>query len=511
MIDYRNIREGKNCVVWTRVSTKYQEDNGGSLETQKKLCEEYANRNGYQIVKRFGGKHESAKTPGPMVKEMYNYVKKNEDVSTILVSEFDRLSRCGWQASKIIDEMREIGVIIIAAKYGLDTRTKEGVLMAKNSVNMAEWDNQNRTDKFSAGRDDCMLSGAWCQKAPFGYYKEGKSRDAWCYLNKEGKMIRSAFKWKLEGLSNSEVLDKLSARGVNISKQTLHKILVNPFYAGKICNKYTKFEMIDGQIEPAVTYEEFLKVQDILAGRTGKYTQAKHKPNFPLNKHVICIYDNTHFTSYTKMKTSKTSCHYYDYYKCNMTGCKTNVTAAEMHEKYEVLLKQYNLSEEMLSEFTDLLNDIVKDYSKDVTDQSTLLKRKMKEIDADLKKIRVRYATGTIDAETYEIAMKEFNSRRDLITLEMDKVNIDLSNLNEHIPEVISTASNISTLWHDGNLETKRRIQNLVFPDGIFWDKQISDYRTISRNGFFDLLDRFSVSYGNKKKTTSTEVVPLCG
>ena len=211
------------------------------------------------------------------------------------------------------------------------------------------------------------------------------------------------------------------------------------------------------------------------------------------------------------MKTSKTSCHYYDYYKCNMTGCKTNVTAAEMHEKYEVLLKQYNLSEEMLSEFTDLLNDIVKDYSKDVTDQSTLLKRKMKEIDADLKKIRVRYATGTIDAETYEIAMKEFNSRRDLITLEMDKVNIDLSNLNEHIPEVISTASNISTLWHDGNLETKRRIQNLVFPDGIFWDKQISDYRTISRNGFFDLLDRFSVTYGNKKKTTSTEVVPLCG
>ena len=274
MINYKYIRDGKNCVVWTRVSTKHQEDNGGSLETQKKFCDDYASRCGYKILGRYGGKHESAKTPGKMIREMYDKVKKNPSISTILVSEFDRLSRCGWQASKIIDELRGMGIIIIATKYGLDTRTKEGVLMAKNSVNMAEWDNQNRTDKFITGRDDCMQSGAWCQKAPFGYYKEGKSRDAWCYLNEEGMAVRRAFKWKLEGFSNSEILNKMSAMGVDISKQTLHKILVNPFYAGKICNKYTKYEMVDGQIEPAITYEDFLKVQDILAGRTGKYTQA---------------------------------------------------------------------------------------------------------------------------------------------------------------------------------------------------------------------------------------------
>ena len=30
MIEFRNKREGKVCVIWTRVSTKYQEDNGGN-------------------------------------------------------------------------------------------------------------------------------------------------------------------------------------------------------------------------------------------------------------------------------------------------------------------------------------------------------------------------------------------------------------------------------------------------------------------------------------------------
>ena len=31
MIDYSNIRKGNHCIIWTRVSSKYQEDNGGSL------------------------------------------------------------------------------------------------------------------------------------------------------------------------------------------------------------------------------------------------------------------------------------------------------------------------------------------------------------------------------------------------------------------------------------------------------------------------------------------------
>ena len=32
----------KNCFIWTRVSTKHQEENGGSLDDQKCKCEKYA-------------------------------------------------------------------------------------------------------------------------------------------------------------------------------------------------------------------------------------------------------------------------------------------------------------------------------------------------------------------------------------------------------------------------------------------------------------------------------------
>ena len=39
----------KNCYIWTRVSTKHQEENGGSLDDQKCRCERYARENGYTI------------------------------------------------------------------------------------------------------------------------------------------------------------------------------------------------------------------------------------------------------------------------------------------------------------------------------------------------------------------------------------------------------------------------------------------------------------------------------
>ena len=42
----------KNCYVWTRVSTKYQEENGGSLDDQKCRCEKYAKDNGFKFIVR---------------------------------------------------------------------------------------------------------------------------------------------------------------------------------------------------------------------------------------------------------------------------------------------------------------------------------------------------------------------------------------------------------------------------------------------------------------------------
>ena len=511
MINFNIIREGRACIVWTRVSTKYQEENGGSLQSQKESCEEYAERNKYQIVGYFGGKHESARTPGAMIQAMVKYVKRNSSISTILVSEFDRFSRCSWQAIKMLQEMRELGIVVIATKFGLDTRTKEGMMMAQNTLSFAELDNQTRTDKFVTGKEQCIRYGAWVLKAPIGYFKEGKSRETRCLLNDTGKLIAKAFQWKLQNMTSVEILERLKARGLKLTDKRLHWILTKPFYAGKIVHKSTGGEIIDGNIEPAVSYSDFLKVQEILSGRTGKYVQAKQKPELPLTKHVFCAMDGNALTSYVKRKKNGGVVHDYGYYKCNHAGCRTNVPAKLMHERFERVLHRFNLNPEILTYFENLITDMMNEYSEAAQQEHINLKKRMTETENALQHLKVRLALGEIPADVYEAGMKELQSRKDTLTLELEQWSQKLSNCSHVVPQIIATASDISSLWKCGNLDIKRRIQNLVFPKGIYWDKQISDYRTENVCDFFLLMQIISDTYNKTKETSSFEDVSLCG
>lgn len=51
-----------NCVIYTRVSTKEQADNNMSLETQRKMCEQFALKNKYDILGSLEG-HMKAQKP----------------------------------------------------------------------------------------------------------------------------------------------------------------------------------------------------------------------------------------------------------------------------------------------------------------------------------------------------------------------------------------------------------------------------------------------------------------
>jgi len=510
MINYRTDRKGKKCVIWTRVSTKYQEENGGSLDYQKALCEKFVKSEGLTIADAgdnhgyFGGKHESAKTPGKMVKQMISVVKKDTSIRYVIVSEFDRFSRSNGQAITILEDLRNMGVIVKAAKTGFDTSTKEGFLMARNTLNMAEWDNDNRTDKFYSGRQHCYECGAYTGVLPRGYYREGKSINSVCYLNDDGRLIRLAFKLKLQGYSNGEILDALSSRGLHITKQSLNHYFNNPFYAGKIHSSMLKGGMIDGNIEKAVSYEDWLEVQSIMSNRSGKYKHKKKKVEFPLTHYVICADCGTPFTSYSVKSKGK------DYYKCNKIGCKNNVSATEMYTKYRTLLRDYDLPVSVLERYEGIVRELLVSYMQESETQTTILKKRLTDVENELLQCQIKYATDKLNESVYNNVSQELNNRKAVIELELEKYNQNLSNLEGRIHEIIVTCSKLGSLWDGGDLETKRKVQELVFPSGILWDRDLRNYRTENRNSIFDLFDRLSVCYGDKKETLHSVDVSMC-
>ena len=60
------------------------------------------------------------------------------------------------------------------------------------------------------------------------------------------------------------------------------------------------------------------------------------------------------------------------------------------------------------------------------------------------------------------------------------------------IDEIFVMCCNLVSLWKNSTLETSQKLQNLLFPEGIFWDKEIGGYRTEKENSALAVMRRIT-------------------
>ena len=90
----------------------------------------------------------------------------------------------------------------------------------------------------------------------------------------------------------------------------------------------------------------------------------------------------------------------------------------------------------------------------------------------------------------------------------------DLSNLTKQVDGVVAICCKLGELWRASDVDLCQKIQNLLFPKGILWDKETDNYRTIEENKALALLCYISDEYKNKKEDeseNSPSTVALCG
>ena len=141
-------REKKFAVVYTRVSSQEQADSNSSLETQLKICSEYAGREGLIIKQFFGGTYESAKNDERReFQRMLTYARKDKEIAFIIVYNYDRFSRTGALAAQLCTELAAIGITVRSALQPIDSTTPTGKLQ-ENLVHLFNnYDNQQRSSR----------------------------------------------------------------------------------------------------------------------------------------------------------------------------------------------------------------------------------------------------------------------------------------------------------------------------------------------------------------------------
>lgn len=123
----------------------------------------------------------------------------------------------------------------------------------------------------------------------------------------------------------------------------------------------------------------------------------------------------------------------------------------------------------------------------------------------------MRFADGDIDEDVYQTALEVNQEKLNKTILEIDRVNKELSNSSSDVDAIVEICCKLGCLWKESSLPVCQKLQNLVFPDGILWDKRKGDYRTIRTNKALELIAQISSNYKKEDEGISPSSVALCG
>ena len=322
-------RSEKFCVIYTRVSSKEQAENNSSLEIQLRLCKEFAKREGLVVKEYFGGTYDSAKTDGRKeFVSMLNYVKKDKDITYIIVWNFERFSRTGPAAAQLSSELGQMGIILRSVSQNIDNTTPSGQMQENIFHIFSHYDNQQRSTRTKVNTREILLQGCWTYSAPTGYKNlkpKHKASEHQYIITEEGKLLKKAFQWKAEGvLSNKEIADKLAARGVRLTEKNFRWIISNPFYAGYITGKLLDYKLIKGHHPALIDLETYLKANKLLKeSPVADIARSQKVEELPLKIFAKDSITNSPFTGYIKKGNW--------YYMARHKGAGVNISAKKMN------------------------------------------------------------------------------------------------------------------------------------------------------------------------------------
>ena len=128
---------------YARVSTKYQEKEGNSLDSQ----EEQLKTAGAKIV--FKDSYSGATLDRPQFKELRKALEAGD---TLMVTKLDRLARSATKGIELIDELLSHGIKVHVLNMGLMDNTPTGKLIRTILLAFAEFERSMIIERTQEGR-----------------------------------------------------------------------------------------------------------------------------------------------------------------------------------------------------------------------------------------------------------------------------------------------------------------------------------------------------------------------
>ena len=366
----------KNAVVYARYSCDRQTEQ--SIEGQMRVCNEFAEQNGYNIIhcyidRAVSGLNDNREEFQKMIK-----ASADKEFEIVIVYKLDRFARNRYDSAVNKAVLKKNGVKVLSATEQI-TDTPEGVILEALLEGFAEYYSAELSQKVKRGIIESRKKGLFTGGTVNFGYKIVKKR--WTIVDREARIIRKAFNYYSNGMRMKDICAKInkSKPMIEINRKIDIKVL-----AGMLRNKryigIIKGDKIYDNIVPAIVKKDiFQKVGEMLDENRHRGGHFCGKERYSLSGKLYCAYCGAKMTAASG--TSKTT-KIYRYYKCvnrnTQRICSTDLVSKEKTEKLvaEKIFRYIN-DEDIDGRIVKYYSDIKKSCSKNMYPK---LKREKKQL-----------------------------------------------------------------------------------------------------------------------------------
>ena len=467
----------QRAYIYVRVSTVEQTSNL-SLETQRRLCTEYCERNGFVVDRIFNEEGESAKTADrTQLRAMLAALRENKGrIAFVVVYRLDRFARNVEDHIWLRAALKTYSVALRSVSEPVDD-TSAGRLVENFFSSIAQFDNDVRSERTTEGMKARLRQGGWTFQAPLGYVLKGDGRQRRLEVDESrAPFIRRAFEQIATGTQRQrDVLQAVTAmgllnkRGRSLTLQTFRSLLRNPIYCGVIVVKKWLIH-VQGDFVPIVSGDMFARVQDVLSGRRPSITpHVRNHPDFPLRHFVRCGSCDRPLTGSWSTGRSGQK---YPYYRCPNSKCgAVNQRAERVEELFAAFLREFEPRPQLMALVREAVIATWRRRTAEASADVARLQKKLAELESkehDL--VDAHVFRKTIDAATYGRALEKLRDDTALTRMALRDAlseTIDVEGILRHAEQILTNAASV---WIAAGPEQKQRIQKVFFSTGVVFD-----------------------------------------
>ena len=457
-----------NAVIYVRVSTKEQASNL-SLPTQIEACRNYCAQHGFVPSEIFVEEGESAKTADRTeFQRMLTHCRKSKSqIQCVVVYALNRFARDKIDHYSVRAHLHKLGITLRSVTEPID-ESSTGKLMEGILASFAQFDNDVRSERTTAGMIQALQRGRWTFQAPLGYLS---SDTTLMHDPDRAPLLRQAFEGVARGETAAATRKLAIARGLRtrrgkpVPAQTWSKLLTNPIYYGRIVVPAWDID-VDANFEPIVSKDLFLDAQLALHGRT--HSTRSHKrdhSDFPLRHFVKCAECDTPLTAaWSRGKSGKR----YGYYWCRNRCAGQRYAKASMEQIWVDYLASLRPTEEFLSVFEATVITAWKNITREASERRKILQKRLEKLQERKERlVEVYIYEGAIDRETFETQSAKLSEDLTLTEMELREARVEELDIEGLMELAKHLARNAGKLWFEAPPATKLRLQTCLFPEGV--------------------------------------------